>query len=173
MVSTKIISVIGPGKTMCSSEIYSFGLQLGQRLIEKGYFISCGGMSGLMEAVCKGARQAKNYQFGCTIGIIPTLNKQDANPYCDIVIPTGLGMARNQLVVSTADLIIALNGGAGTLSELAIAWQFRKRVICYTGFEGWSQELAGQNIDRRSEDLFQPAHSLASILLLVDQILAV
>lgn len=164
-----IISVIGPGGNLCSKEIYDFGLSLGEKLVEEGYFICCGGKNGIMEAVCKGARNAANHQFGKTIGIIPELEKQYANAFCDIVIPTGLQMARNQLVVSTGDLVIAISGGAGTLSELAFAWQMNKKVICYTGFAGWSQKLANQNLDTRQNKLLIPACNLDEILFLLKE----
>lgn len=62
--------------------------------------------------------------------------KEQANEYVDIVIPTGMGWARNQLIVNAADAIVSVAGGAGTLSELAYAWQSGKPVVCYTAFEG-------------------------------------
>ena len=121
-----------------------------------------------MEAVFKGAHNYNKYQFGTTVGIIPFLEKERANQYCDIVIPSGIGYARNQMVVSSGDIIIAIGGGAGTLSEIAFAWQFNKKVICYKGFEGWSEKLAGQNLDNRKSDLLIEANSLEEILNTLD-----
>ena len=88
----------------------------------------CGGLGGTMEAVCQGFK-AEN---GLTIGIIPGYDKNDANQYIDLVIPTGLGLARNVLVVKSADVIVALPGEAGTLSEIAYALQFSIPVISLT-----------------------------------------
>ena len=162
-----IISIIGPGKDLCTDEMYNFSLLLGEKVVDQGFLIACGGMSGVMEAVCKGAKKAVHYSFGKTIGIIPSLNKNDANRFCDIVIPTGLNQARNQLVVATGDKIVAIGGGAGTLSELAFAWQMNKKVICYTGFEGWSKKMAGIDLDKRQKDLLFPADSLEKVIELI------
>jgi len=84
-----------------------------------------------MEAACRGAKNAG----GITIGIIPTDRKQDANPYVDIVIPTGLGHARNVLVVHAADALVAVAGETGTLSEIAIALKTGKPIV---GIQTWN-----------------------------------
>ena len=167
----KIISVIGPNETSCSAEVYEFGIRLGKSLIDEGYFIVCGGMKGVMEAVCKGANQSVNYKEGCTIGILPTLNKRDSNEFCDIVIPSGLGIARNQLVVNTGDVVVAVGGGAGTFSEIAFAWQLEKPVICYTGLGGWSEKLAGQSIDNKDREKLYEAKSLEDVLKMIKMVL--
>ena len=122
----------------------------------------------MMEAVCKGAYQSNNYTFGSTIGILPSENKEDANDFVDVIIPSGIGTARNALIVRTADFLIAVGGGAGTLSEIAFAWQFSKNVICYQGLGGWSERLAGNNLDHRREGLLHPAQSLEEIGILLD-----
>ncbi len=160
----KIISVIGPNAEGCTSEIYDFGLKLGKALTDEGFFIACGGLGGLMEAVCKGAKQSSSYRAGCTIGILPTLRKEDANEFCDVVIPSGLGLARNLLVVNSGDAIVAVGGGAGTLSEIALAWQLGKPVICYSASGGWSAEVAGRAIDKRKREKIIEAKSLQEIL---------
>ena len=119
--------------------------------VQGNFILINGGMGGFMEAVFKGARLSVKYNYGKTIGIIPGLKREEANPYCDIVIPTGLSYARNQLVVAASDTIIAVAGGAGTLSEIAFAWQLGKRVLCFTQFVGWSKELAGMQLDNRKK----------------------
>lgn len=167
MNSPKIISVIGPSGLFCTREIYDFGVQLGKALVDNDYFVACGGLDGMMEAVCKGARQSEKYSFGCTIGILPYLEKEKANPFCDIVIPTGIGWARNQIVVAAGDAVVAVAGGSGTLSELAFAWQMGKKIICYTGFEGWSKELAQKEIDSRRREPILKADTLEEILQLL------
>jgi uncharacterized protein (TIGR00725 family) len=84
-----------------------------------------GGLGGVMEAACRGAREAG----GTTIGILPGSDRSAANAYVGIAIPTGLGEARNALVVRAADALIAIGGGYGTLSEIAFALKAGKRVV--------------------------------------------
>jgi len=160
----KIISIIGPNTENCSKEICDFGEKLGAAIVENGYILACGGSFGIMQAVCKGAKNSPKSHFGCTIGILPELDKKKANPYCDIVIPTGIGYARNQIVVNTGDVVVAIAGGSGTLSEIAFAWQFAKKIICYQGFGGWSEKLAGIDLDNRNSGLIKTARSLEEII---------
>ncbi|GAA0555130.1 TIGR00725 family protein [Halorubrum ejinorense] len=90
---------------------------LGGRLAERGHVVVCGGLGGVMEAVCRGARDAG----GETIGILPTDRLADANPHVTTPIATGLGHARNALVVMNGDAAVAVDGGSGTLSEIGLA----------------------------------------------------
>ena len=122
-----LVSLIGPNEDACTPEMYQFGVELGKTLIENNFWIVCGGRFGFMEAVCKGAHQAENYSFGCTTGIIPHTDRWKANAYCDIVIPTGMGILRNGLVINTGEVIIAVAGGSGTLSELALSLATRQK----------------------------------------------
>jgi uncharacterized protein (TIGR00725 family) len=125
------IGVIGGGT--CSAEIYEIAQEVGGEIAQNGFSLVCGGLGGVMEAACRGAREAG----GVTIGILPTANKGDANPYCDIVIPTGLGHARNILVVHASDALVAVDGEAGTLSEIAIALKVGKPIV---GIKTWDLE---------------------------------
>lgn len=160
-----IIGVIGPNADACTKELYEFGEELGYELGKSGWIIVCGGMGGFMEAVCKGAKKASSPFPFQTIGILPTDTKQSANPYVDIAIPTGMGIARNILIIRTADLLIAAGGGSGTLSELAFAWQLGKPVLCCTIFEGWAKKLANQHLDKRHPtSLFIPVGSVKDIM---------
>ncbi len=122
----KVISVIGGHS--CNKEVEQIAQELGERLAKVVDILVCGGLSGTMKAVCQGFKAGG----GLTIGIIPSYDKNDANPYIDIVIPTGLGLARNVLVVKSADVVVALPGEAGTLSEIAYALQFGIPVISLT-----------------------------------------
>jgi len=119
----KVVSVIGGGK--CNSEVEQIAHNLGKKLAEVVDILVSGGLSGTMKAVCSGFK-AKG---GLTIGIIPSYDKKDANEFVDIAIPTGLGLARNVLVVKAADVVVALPGEAGTLSEIAYCLQFKIPVI--------------------------------------------
>jgi uncharacterized protein (TIGR00725 family) len=163
------IAVIG-NDSGCSAEMFSFSEDLGKALVDNGYVIVCGGLGGVMEAVCKGAHQSASYQFGCTIGILPGENADAANAYIDIVIPTGMGIARNALVVHSGDIIIAIGGGSGTLSELAMAWQMGKKIIAVNQFGGWAEKLAGSQPDKRRIDFIVGAETIDEIINLVKDV---
>ena len=158
------IGIIGPGENLCTKELYEFGVNLGHQLAARERVIVCGGKGGFMEAVCKGAKLSSNTFDGQTIGILPEDTGENANPFVDITIPTGMGIARNIIIINTADIIIAAGGGSGTLSELAFAWQKNKKVLCVTGFGGWAKQLAGANIDERNKGLFVEVTGIADIL---------
>jgi uncharacterized protein (TIGR00725 family) len=98
---------------------------VGRELGSRGVVLVTGGLGGVMEAACRGARGAG----GMTIGILPGTDRSVANPYVDVAIPTGLGEARNALVVRAADALIAVGGAYGTLSEIAFALKAGKRVV--------------------------------------------
>lgn len=123
-----IISVIGAGS--CDKEIYGIAEEVGRIAAEKGAVIITGGLGGVMEAASKGARQAG----GVTVGILPGVNKEDANRYVSIPVTTGLGHARNIIVARSGDAVIAVAGELGTLSEIAIALKIGKPVI---GIRTW------------------------------------
>ena len=98
---------------------------VGRELGSRGVVVVTGGLGGVMEAACRGARESG----GMTLGILPGTDRSAANPYVDIAIPTGLGEARNALVVRAADALIAIGGAYGTLSEIAFALKAGKRVV--------------------------------------------
>jgi len=119
----KVVGVIGGHE--CNKEVEQIAHNLGKKLVKVVDILVSGGLSGTMKAVCAGFSSSG----GLTIGIIPSYNKKDANVFVDIVIPTGMGLARNLLVVKSADVVIALPGKAGTLSEIAYCLQFGIPVI--------------------------------------------
>jgi len=125
--------------------------ELGRLIVDNGWRLVTGGLSGVMEAASRGARQSTCYQEGDVLGILPGPNAQAANPYVDIVIPSNLGYARNVLVVSSADAVVAVGGGAGTLSEIAMAWQLGRPVLGLA-VPGWSAKLAGEALDAKRTD---------------------
>jgi len=132
-VGFKIIGVIGSSKA--EPELMRLAEEVGAEIAMRGAAVVCGGLSGVMEAVCKGARS----KGGLTIGIIPSDSKKDANPYVQIPIVTGMGMGRNVMLVKTADVIIAIGGEYGTLSEIAHALNIGKKVV---GLMTWRLQRA-------------------------------
>jgi len=145
-----VIAVIGNGRA--TPEAIAAAEELGRLIVERGYRIVTGGLSGVMEAASRGARSASRYMEGDVIGILPSGDRETANPFVDIVIPTNMGYARNVLVVSTADAVVGVGGGAGTLTELAMAWQLG-RIVIGLDVEGWSRKLAGEKIDGQRSDV--------------------
>ena len=118
-----LISVIG-GHDI-DSKVEQLSYNVGKIVARVGAIIVCGGLYGVMEAVSKGAKEAG----GTTIGLIPGKDKKDANPYIDIVIATTIGYARNAMVACCADIIIALPGSHGTLSEICYGLVYDKPII--------------------------------------------
>jgi uncharacterized protein (TIGR00725 family) len=125
------IGVIGGSKPDTKSRQVAF--EAGQLIAEKGAILICGGLSGVMEAASRGAKQAG----GLTIGILPGNSPQDANPYIDIAVATGLGYGRNSLVAMNSDVIIAIDGRYGTLTEIAYGSIYGKKII---GLGTWDIE---------------------------------
>jgi uncharacterized protein (TIGR00725 family) len=163
------IGIIGPNNKICSQELYDFGVQLGQQIATKDRTFICGGLGGFMEAVCKGVKYSSDTFNGQTVGILPDTTADNANPFIDTAVPTGVGIARNIFIVRTADIIIAAGGGAGTLSEIAFAWQLNKKVLCVTLFDGWAKELAGRNLDDRKKGLLISVSSIDEINKILNQ----
>ena len=135
------VTVIGSSKPVSLKSI-RIALELGRLLAEEGFIVVCGGRGGIMEAVAKGAKE----KGGLTIGILPGTSKEEANPYIDIVIPTGLGQARNQVNVLTGDVIVVVEGGAGTLSEVGLALAYRKPVLVLKESGGVASLVSGKII---------------------------
>jgi hypothetical protein len=119
----KQIGVIG--SSYCGEELYKIAYEVGRLLAEKGYILINGGLGGVMEASAKGARDAG----GFVIGVIPSASKKDANRFCNAVIATNMGHARNMIIVHSCDALVAVGGGYGTISEIAIALKEGKRVV--------------------------------------------
>ena len=124
-----LISVIGESKA--TDQNYSIAEKVGALIARSGATLVCGGLDGVMEAACKGAKSAG----GSTIGILPGLNKNEANQWIDIPICTGLGDARNIVVVRTGFAVIAIGGAYGTLSEIGHALSDGKPIFALNSWE--------------------------------------
>ncbi|WP_457625807.1 TIGR00725 family protein [Persephonella sp.] len=123
----KLISVIGSSQVKRDSDEYRFAYELGKLIAKNGFGVVCGGREGIMEAVCRGAKE----ENGITIGIMPSIDGSDANRHVDIKINTGLGHARNPIVVASGEVVVAISGNYGTLSEIAYSKIFGKTVLGY------------------------------------------
>lgn len=128
------VAVIGPGSATAAIEDAAY--LVGSGLAGVGAILVCGGLGGAMQAACQGAAEAG----GTTVGLLPGTSRAEANPFLDVAIPTGMGEARNALVVRASDALIALGGGFGTLSEIALALKIGKPVV---GLETWDLERLG------------------------------
>ena len=131
-----VIAVIGAGEP--DPQLEALAHEVGRLLAEAGCTVVCGGLGGVMEAACRGATSAS----GRTIGILPGLSRSDANPYVDVAIATGMGEARNVVIVRSADAAIAVGGGFGTLSEIALMLRAGKRVV---GLGTWEVSRDGRD----------------------------
>jgi len=120
-----MIQVAVVGSERCNERLYQIALKVGELLAERGCVVINGGLGGVMEASAKGAK----IKDGLTVGIIPNDKKDYANPYIDVVIVTNMGHARNIMIAHSCDVMIAIGGGYGTISEMAIALKLGKKVV--------------------------------------------
>jgi len=155
-----VLSVVGNSGPV-PQEVFDLAYDVGRRAVDAGFRVATGGLDGVMEAVSRGARESPGWTEGMVVGVLPTLHADSANPWVDIAIPTGIGLARNALVVAIADVVIAVRGGSGTLSEIALAWQFGKPVVAITSTGGWAAELAGRQLDHRRDGIVEAAATAA------------
>lgn len=162
-----IVSVIGASDI--DKEIEKKAIEIGKLIAQNNFAIVCGGLSGVMEAVCKGAKN----QNGFTIGIIPFIEKNKANKYIDLIIPCPFSQGRNIVVVLTGDVCLAISGKAGTLSEICFAWIYNKPIIALVNVKGWSSKIANQQLDDRRQDLIYgvetPSEAIKKIKVLINR----
>lgn len=128
-LSQKLISVIGAGSPDAQARKWAF--EVGRLVAGRGFGVVCGGLSGVMEAACQGCCEAG----GLTVGILPGSEAEQANPWVRVAIPTGLGQARNVIVVMAGCGAVAVAGGPGTLSEIGHAMKMGRPVV---GLGTWS-----------------------------------
>ncbi len=131
MSGERQVAVIGGADCESESEAVLLAEEVGRRLAGAGVTLVCGGLTGVMEAACRGATEAG----GVAIGIVPGNSVAEANPYCTHVVATGIGHARNLAVVSSGEAVIAIGGEWGTLSEIGFARAIGRPVIA---LRSWS-----------------------------------
>jgi uncharacterized protein (TIGR00725 family) len=132
------IAVVGAGGSEAEA-VAETAEAVGRELAEAGATLVCGGLGGVMEAACRGTKSAD----GLTVGVLPGTDARAANPYVDVVIPTGLGEARNALVARAGAAMIAIGGGYGTLAEIAFALRADVTVV---GLETWELAREGREV---------------------------
>ena len=147
------IAVCGPGAGTGEGELAEAELAdaelaeaelAGAAIAAAGAVLVCGGLGGVMEAACRGARS----RGGTTVGLLPGERRDDANGWVQLAIPTGLGEARNALIVRAADAVVAIGGAWGTLSEIALAM---RRGVPVVGVGTWQLARAGERVDGVAE----------------------
>ncbi len=153
----RYVGLIGSGEG--SPRELELASAVGAALARKGATIVCGGLGGVMEAACRGAR----LEGGLTVGVLPGEDRECANEYVEVALPSGLGELRNGLIVRFSDAVIAIGGGWGTLSEIAFAMRTGRPVVALAS---WEEALNGpgaraQGVLQRAED---PEHAVALAL---------
>jgi uncharacterized protein (TIGR00725 family) len=123
MTRTAVIAVIGAGDA--PPDVLDLAQEAGREIAARGATLVCGGHRGVMEAAARGARE----RGGHTIGILPGYDKQTANPYIEFAIATGMGEARNVIVIASADAVVALAGEGGTLAEIGFALKLGRPLV--------------------------------------------
>ena len=126
-----------------------------------------GGRGGVMEAASRGAKEAG----GLVLGILPGCGFEEANAYCDVVVPSGIGYARNLSNVLAGDVVVVIGGSSGTLSELAYAWQFEKPVLAWKDTGGVADSFAGKAVDKRRRGSIIPVGSAEELERALRQLL--
>lgn len=164
------ISIIGSASG--PDALLQLARELGEAVVDQGWRIVCGGLGGVMQAAAEGARRSAKATGADVVGVLPTLDPSTANPCVDIVLPTGMQVARNAIVVASGDVVIALGGGSGTLSELALAWQMDKPLVALSTQGGWAAELAGRSLDARRSDSIHAAHNVGQAIARTRELLA-
>lgn len=136
VVQHPLIAVIGES-AISHPEHAALAEEVGRRIAEAGYGLICGGLGGVMEAACRGARMSG----GLTVGVLPGADPAEANPHVAVAIATGGGQMRNVSIVLSARAVIAIGGGAGTLSEIGHALRAGRRVV---GLRTWQASIGGR-----------------------------
>src|ERR671931_1724877 len=158
------IAVIGYNKDRCTEQSRNIAFEVGKEIALSGSVLICGGLGGVMEAACRGAKE----NDGLTIGIIPQEEFSFANKFCDIVICTGIGFARDFVVATSADGIIAIGGGVGTLIELGVGYMVNKTMVVISGSGGIADLYKSKFLDERKRVpiiVAEDAHSAVQIIL--------
>jgi len=136
-----VVAVIGGGRA--PEDVEAVAEAVGALVVDAGAALLTGGRGGVMAAASRGAVRARGAaRLPPVLGVLPTYDRSDANAFVDLVLPTGLGHARNAVVVASADVVVAIGGESGTLSELALARKLGRPVVVVAGTGGVSDRVA-------------------------------
>ena len=139
------ILVIGNNDNGCTPELEKIAYETGIEIAKSNSILITGGLGGVMKAASKGAKESG----GLTVGIIPQNDMSEANEFCDVVIPSGIGLMRDFLNALSADGVIAIGGGAGTLSEICAAYMYKKPIVVLKNSGGIAAKYADGYLDHR------------------------
>jgi len=155
MSAKAVIAVIGSGDAY--GDVCDLAFEVGAGLARHGALLVCGGRGGVMQAAAHGALAAG----GHTLGILPGYEREAANPYIEFAVATGMGQARNVIVVATADAVIALDGEGGTLSEIGLALKLGRPVVVLRSFAEIADQRPGVARAETAADAVELALDLA------------
>jgi uncharacterized protein (TIGR00725 family) len=139
------ITIIGNNENGTTPELVKIAYETGMEIAKAGAVLITGGLDGVMKAASHGAKDGE----GLTVGIIPQNDASFANEYCDVVIPTGMGLARDFLTALSGDGVIIIGGGSGTLSETCAAYMHKKPIVAIKTSGGVAEKYADQYLDHR------------------------
>lgn len=160
MSDKKKIFITVVGESDASPVIHKMAEEVGRLIARAGAVLVCGGLKGVMKAAAKGAKS----EGGLTVGIIPGSKREDANPYIDIPIVTGLGYARNKIVVKTGQVVIAIGGRYGTLSEIGFALGYGIPVV---GLKTWELIRGNKKVDQGIVYVHTPVEAVKTAFKLI------
>jgi uncharacterized protein (TIGR00725 family) len=154
------VLVIGSDGDHCPQTTYDAAKEVGAQIAARNAITVTGGLGGVMEAACRGAKE----KGGMVVGIIPNEDMSYANPYCDVIIPTGIGFARNFITAYSADVAIVVGGGAGTYIEACVAYQKGKPIVALTGSGGTADKIADTFLDdRKTVKVFSASNPIDAV----------
>ena len=139
------ILVIGNNDNGCTPELEKLAYETGAEVAKSNSILITGGLGGVMKAASRGAKENN----GLTVGIIPQNDMSEANEFCDVVIPSGIGLMRDFLNALSADGVIAIGGGSGTLSEICASYMYSKPIVVLKNSGGTATKFADQYLDHR------------------------
>ncbi len=145
MTKKRQILVVGNNENGSTPELEKVAYETGLEIAKSGSVLITGGLGGVMRAACHGAKDAD----GLTVGIIPQNDPSFANEYCDIVIPSGIGLARDFLNALSADGVIIIGGGSGTLSETCAAYMHKKPIVAIKNTGGIADMFTDKYLDHK------------------------
>ena len=169
MTKKRQILIIGHDEAGCTPEHEKIAYETGTEVAKSDSVLVSGGLGGVMKAACKGAHDAG----GLTVGIIPQNDASLANEYCDVVIPTGMGHTRDFLTALSADGVIVIGGGSGTLTEICAAYMHKKPIVTLKNSGDVAEKFADQYLDHRKNVKIMGVNSAKeAVTYLLEQITA-